>query len=446
MQIANPYQYPAQQAQGLGQPQNAGAAVANGQFVQAPVANGPGYAAPVPAFGAFVPAFLTPAFALVAPQLGATAGYGAAGSVPGGQAAEGQHVTANPTNAMANSAGGSAGAFAAGGFGLAAGFGMPVMFLAPVFLGFPLAVPPAGGQSPAPQPAPAPEPAPAPVDEAPLPDPVPQPAPAPQPPVEAPVIDVVPEQPANLPNLPISELTAEDFARYRSREVDKRFEANLSLDLRTQEGDTVTLDFSQLDVLEKSRFRGRTLDGGKVRDFEFNQSQDRLVNAELTGDLNDAERAAIGNVISTVIEVAQSFFRGDVGQAVAKLQSMDFQADQLAELSLNMSMSASVAVSSAYHNGDDRLHQLAGRDSDVSQALEFMASEQKRLLDLAQEELDPASAAKLVRTLLPTLLSEPFAELNEAIAPPATDEADTAASDTPDEDDAQQRVEFAALA
>ena len=57
----------------------------------------------------------------------------------------------------------------------------------------------------------------------------------------------------------------------------------------------------------------------------------------------------------------------------------------------------------------------------VDQALEFIATEQKRLVDIAKALFDAPSAAKLVRSLVPPLMSEPFSQLNEQIAAAGVD-------------------------
>ena len=100
---------------------------------------------------------------------------------------------------------------------------------------------------------------------------------------------------------------------------------------------------------------------------------------------------------------------------MSKLKAMDFDSSELAELSLNMSMSKSAEITKGYHNGDDRMHDLRNRDADVVNALEFMANEQKRLIDVASEVLEMPSAVKMVKALIPPMMSEPFAELRDEI-------------------------------
>lgn len=356
-----------------------------------------------------------------APNMGATNMGATNMGAPnmGGANADG-HVTANPTNSVASAAlpsasGGFGGFGGFGGVGTFGGFAMPVMMLSPVFfqMGYPMvfqgsqAQPPLAGQPP----VVAEEPTPAPID-------IPDPIAAPPVNTDGVSIDVVPpavEPPLTLPSLPITELGAEDFAKYRLVEKSKQQETSLSLQLLTQDGDKITLDFSQLDVMEMSRFRGKTLDGERLTDSSYREDTQRVVNMDVVGDLSDAEKIAVDEVLSTIVQAVQQFFTGNVGQAVAKLKAMDFDGQQLSELSLNMSMSKSANVTKAFHNGEDRLHDLKNRDADVNQALEFLASEQKRLIDVAKGVFDAPSAAGLIRSLVPPLLADPFAQLEQQI-------------------------------
>ncbi len=387
---------------------------------------------------------MTPAYMMAYPQMSSVAypGAAASGAATGAAATGGGHVTANPTNATVQQQAGAAGFGGYGGTGMYGGFAMPVMMMAPVFfqLGYPMvfqgsqAQPPVTGDDTGVVDA-----AEVPVTDVPVedavdvPDPV-APAPVNTDPV---VVDVVPQTDTDdAPAVPqIVQLDNGDFAKYRSVEKSARQETSLSLELTTKDGDTITLDFSQIDSVDMNRFRGRTADGDKVADQSYTEGMERVVNMDVLGNLSAEEQAAVDTVLQSVMEAVDSFFRGDTGQAIQKLKAMDFDSGQLAELSLNMSMSKSAEVSKAYFNGADAMQDLMDRDANLSQALEFIASEQKRLIDLAKDVLDAPSAVGLVRSLMPPLMSDPFAELAQQVAD-GGDVADAdAAEQSEDEDD-----------
>jgi hypothetical protein len=363
-----------------------------------------------------------------------------------GAATSSGHVTANPTNSMATNAMSMSGSQAFGspamagyggfgGVGSYSGYAMPVMMMAPVFLqmGYPMVFQGAVAQPP----LAGPDVSDSTADIVPVSADTPAIPAAPELDVE---IDAVPQAPVNtdgvvvdvqpqaaqgpssatLPTLPITSLQADDFSNYRLLEKSRQLETNLSFSLTTKDGDQITLNFSQIDGMSLTRFNGESLQGEQMKDRSFREETDRTVNMEVLGDLSDDEKAAIDKVMSTVIDVVNSFFTGNVGDAVAKLKAMEFDGGQLAEMSLNMSMTKSAVVSKAYHDGGDYLHDLKNRDADISQALEYMATEQKRLIDMAKDVFDAPSAAKLVRSLVPPMMSEPFAELAEKISAPVS--------------------------
>ena len=404
------------------------------------VAAAPQYvAAPMPMAVAAYPMAMMPAYMMAQPQMAGMMPMSASGAAMGGTQGGG-HVTQNPTNATP----GEYGAGAAGmGMGMGGFYGMPMM-ISPVFMamGFPMMAfaPQQGGGEVIDAPA-APSDVVADVPAADVPavdaEIITEAPEQPIPSTDGAVVDVVPEDTENpsLPSLPITELSAAEFDKYRFKETELKSETSLSMSLTTLDGDVISLDFSQMDIQSSEKFAGKTLDGSRVRDMSYFEDSERLVNMEVTGELSEAERAAIDGVLGTVMDVVQRFFSGDMEGAVAKLKMMDFDSSELAELSLQMSMSKSAEINRGYHDGMDKLHQLANKDAEIGNALEFLANEQKRLVDLASNVLETPSAVKLVKSLLPPLLSEPFAALQEEVmaAPsevPASDEAADAAEVT----------------
>ena len=434
----------------------------------------PAHAAPqsLPATGyqpQYMMGFMSPAYLMVAPQmlmsaqmmLPQTMAYGSAPAqqaplaqqgtlAPQGTSADstgsiGGHVTANATNSLATTAAsgmnpamagslfagagvgaGFAGAGMAGAMAMPVGyaFTMPMMMsplLVPVFMAY---AAPFGAQAPAPtsQPNPAasiePE-----AETAPS---------ATSPAVAAPAVADQNEIAADSGNtgsarLTITELATEDFKNFKMKSISRSLESTLKLELTTKEGDKITLDFNQLDLLDTSRTRGRTLEGEKVHRHDLQESSERLVNMDVQGSLNEVERAAIEEVLSMVIEVADNFFSGSLDGALNQLRELDLNTDAIADFSLKMSMTRSVEVTRSHYKepeGDARatgLDRIAKSDGGVMKMLEFLASEQRRLIDSASQVLDTTSSVRLVKSLLPSLLEQrpmleqPFEELEAQI-------------------------------
>jgi len=201
-----------------------------------------------------------------------------------------------------------------------------------------------------------------------------------------------------------------EFRKFRLKQFQASTETSLKLELETREGDRIVLDFSQIESLSRTRFRGRDDDGGRVRFHETAESLQRLVDIEISGDISEEERAAIDAVFDRVLEVANSFFGGSTKAALDKVRDMEIDTDTLLDFSLSMSQKHSIEATRAYRNTDAGMERLASRDVEVSRTLEYLGESQRALVAEAREVLDDRSATKMVRSLLPAMLKESMLE------------------------------------
>lgn len=116
-----------------------------------------------------------------------------------------------------------------------------------------------------------------------------------------------------------------------------------TLQLRTQEGDVVTVKFSnKLDVRAgtaqvtagDSQFQSSSLD-------VTGTSRTKLV---VQGDLNAEELQAIQQVVGQVDALANEFFAGNVDAALSHAATLDFDTEQLASVALSLSRKQRVEV------------------------------------------------------------------------------------------------------
>lgn len=388
--------------------------------------------------------------------------FGFGGTAAAGAPGASGHTVVNSTNALASSesqgaAATSAGAGLPAGGAVAGSFGYAQpAFLVPAILpvGLPVFIAvgvfafaaPAAAPQPAPvvTPSPAPTPATPPTTDKtpPVPD---APAPVPDAPVtgESPVIDVPPvtAPAADDAPAPVVSLSNPDFARYAERFETQSLTSELVLSLRTAEGDEISLNFKQLDVLQTETFSGRQLSGERVRRDDESETSERFVTIEVDGDLSAEEQAAIDRVLAGVTDVANQFFSGAYDDARAQLAAIDFDASTLSELSLNLTTTREAEIARSYRGEADPLDQLRNRGGEIVQALEFLATEQRQLIDSAKDVFDDASAVRLVRTLVPSLLAEAVSDLRDEIAESGTAAvADAVAEET----DAEQAAAEAA--
>ena len=228
----------------------------------------------------------------------------------------------------------------------------------------------------------------------------------------------------------IARLGADDFTQLRARSVDVGRQTALSLDLTTRDGDTIRLDFRQLDTFSRAWVKGETNDGARVRASSTTATSQRYVSMAVNGNLSDDEKAAIDAVLQNVVDVANQFFHGDLRAAVAHLSDMNVDTNQLADVSLKMSMSRNRQLNQVAIGGGAaaRVQQAAQAHSGVSRTLEYLADQQKQLIVAAKTQFDDRSAVQLVQQLLPAMIA-PSSTAPTATASSVDRAADVSASD-----------------
>ncbi|MFK7914931.1 MAG: hypothetical protein AB8B93_13520 [Pseudomonadales bacterium] len=393
---------------------------------QAPAAAAPNTAGtyfPQSQFGSPIAVFGSPFAAGFGGGYGYSPAQGGGATAGAAAATSGGHTVANPTNSLASNPAGNPGVASQGGFGGLGNFGyaqpaflvpaivpagIPVMFAIGVFAFAPAVAPTPTATPPA----------------APVVDDVVADSPAVPETVTPPAVSddvvVVPDEDNAAadpdPEPPVQVLTNPEFESYKESFDKQSLETSLVLSLTTAEGDEITLDFRQLDVMRSESFEGAKLSGSNVLRDDSGSSTDRYVTMDVIGEISDAEQAAIDAVLANVTEVANAFFGGSYQDAMGKLSAMDFDSGQLSELSLSMTMTRTAATTGGYREGADQLDQLLNQGGEIVEALEFLATEQRRMIDQAKEVLDDGSAAKLVRGLMPLMLEDTVHRLREQVA------------------------------
>jgi len=125
--------------------------------------------------------------------------------------------------------------------------------------------------------------------------------------------------------------------------VNMRRSIATSLQLKTREGDVVTINFGR----SQSAAAGSINTGGNTLAFASASASNQL---EITvqGDLNKAESKSIQQVVKRVNKLAAELYSGETGEALEKLGKLNINTEQLAGLSLSMSSSISYQAVSAY--------------------------------------------------------------------------------------------------
>ena len=149
--------------------------------------------------------------------------------------------------------------------------------------------------------------------------------------------------PAEQPADPAPVTTAVSAAIAALSETRERF----SMDILTAEGDRVSIRFKSVNITEVAAATV-SRDGATATVAEANVISRGRFKVEVDGDLNEAERAAIGDLLDKVDGIAADFFKGDVQAAFNAAARVGLESDALSAFDVKMSYSRSVAVAQTY--------------------------------------------------------------------------------------------------
>jgi hypothetical protein len=140
---------------------------------------------------------------------------------------------------------------------------------------------------------------------------------------------------------------------------------DLSLEVRTRDGDLVTISVGQQDAFSSSRYAAA--DSSSMLFVSEEQRSSRFaLEYRVEGELDEDEQNALKQLLKDVDGIAESFYSGNGAEAFEKASALGYNEEQLASYSLSMSQSQTLQTTSAYRV--------------VSQMNESMAETPERLL------------------------------------------------------------------
>ncbi|WP_319558479.1 hypothetical protein [Thiomicrorhabdus sp.] len=117
----------------------------------------------------------------------------------------------------------------------------------------------------------------------------------------------------------------------------------MSLQLSTQDGDKITVDFRQLFAYFQAQSESQKLQSGPEGVQYFSRRSELEASAfseafgfAVEGDIDEEELAAIKNVFEQVNELAQDFFGGNLDEALQHAMEFDIDFEQLQSMSLSL--------------------------------------------------------------------------------------------------------------
>ncbi len=196
--------------------------------------------------------------------------------------------------------------------------------------------------------------------------------------------------------------------------VDVRQRLDFDLQVRTREGDLVTISFDQ-----KVDVQGSTLGSvsagaaglGLDLDSRFSSSAQTRLAVSVSGDLNDTERIAIDGLLKQIQATVDEFVGGATPDLRQVLDQYGQMPEALSEFALSLNVQQSYRARAAYtQNPVQALAQpgLArfGATQAVLDQLAQLGDAQKDLMATARDRFEDVSAAGLVRAAVPEYLGD----------------------------------------
>lgn len=172
-------------------------------------------------------------------------------------------------------------------------------------------------------------------------------------------------------------------------------ETSFSLELKTQEGDVISLSFQQAEFARMASAEGA---------FSLEAGFERVVNMSVTGELSEKELAAVDGLIAQVAEEASALFEGDLGAAAERLANIGFDGQTLASFALDFKQTSYQEVTRVYApRADHGLGELARQDSGVASLLDAIAQAHRQLVEGAKSLFGEADAARLGKAVVPAV-------------------------------------------
>ncbi|MBR9828612.1 MAG: hypothetical protein GYB41_08225 [Oceanospirillales bacterium] len=133
---------------------------------------------------------------------------------------------------------------------------------------------------------------------------------------------------------------------------------DMSLTVKTQDGDEVSIRFSRNQSYDASYGAGVDNQGSSAAWMDVSRSESSQYQFSVKGELDEGELDALQQMIRDIAGVADEFFNGDVQKAFEQSADISFDPNELQSMQLDMSYSRSWAQASTYE-------QVGGLDQPV---------------------------------------------------------------------------------
>ena len=191
-------------------------------------------------------------------------------------------------------------------------------------------------------------------------------------------------------------------------------ENQFDMEVITQDGDVITIQVGGGGEggIQTGQF-------GMMNSFDSQQSFYQNISFVVDGDLDEGELAALNDLFSQVNDIADYFYSGDVGKAFEEALAIGYDAEELADFTINMTQTEVVVVTNAYQEVADALPSNAESSSNrLQEVMDTLSDFVARLRD-SYESLDRSDRLVNVGALFADLLGELVPEdevIDEAVS------------------------------
>jgi len=127
---------------------------------------------------------------------------------------------------------------------------------------------------------------------------------------------------------------------------------SFTLELTTQDGDTISIDIARERQVSRSFSFNQSEDGTSIQASRaFSSSSNFSLNVQ--GELDEDELTAINELLADIDGIAQDFYSGNLDEAFSAALDLNFDSEELSSLDLNLQQSTSVSAIAAYQSNAD---------------------------------------------------------------------------------------------
>ena len=124
-------------------------------------------------------------------------------------------------------------------------------------------------------------------------------------------------------------------------------EQSFSLELKTQDGDKVTININRLDASHSSAYSANSTEE-KTTAVSSSRLTESGYSISVNGALDQGEVTAIDKLLAKMTEVADKYFSGDTQAALDKVSQLGFNSSEIANFSLDLKEMQQTKATAAY--------------------------------------------------------------------------------------------------